>query len=447
MRYGLLIKVLCFACWVTFMGCALPATNSSKGKDEKVIPVVAKDFHSFPLKQCQSVAKVDGMVSKVDHFMMIFDPSASMTEPYAASNLCSTCHSSYADSTYVVSHIADHGGGEVNVEVLGALEQSCISCHLDFLHSKFMFAKELARCFNKSIPEVSFTGSLRSFGSPVYTQVAHGPMPYDRAQYDLALQNMIDVDGASPLALTFKSITKEWFAAEGPMAVLIVSDGRDMGEHEVMGAKQLVGRYGDRICFYTIQIGNDDTGKKVLQEIAAAGKCGGMLNGDTLLDPAKMTDFATEVFLKKADAIADIDGDGVPDLMDDCPGTKPGTEVDEHGCWKLVVMADVLFDFDHHDLLPAGMAVLNKVVDFMMENPMLNLEISGHTDNIGSHSYNEQLSRQRAMAGQGYLISKGIAKERISSTWHSFTKPVASNDTKEGRALNRRIEFRFSKSP
>ena len=459
MGYGLFIKVLCLACWVTLIGCALPTVNSPKEKDKIPTPVIDKDFHAFPLSQCQPVAKVDGMVSKVDHFMMIFDPSASMTEPYAASNLCSTCHSSYADSTFVVSHLADHGGSEVDTKMSEALEQSCINCHRDFLHTKFKFAKELALCFNQSIPDLSFSGSLRSFGSPVYTQVAHGPIPYDRTQYDLALQNMIDVDGASPLALTFKSVTKKWFAAEGPMAVLIISDGRDMGEHEVMGAKQLVGRYGDRICLYTIQIGNDDTGKQVLEDIAAAGECGGMLNGDMLLDPKKMAEFTSQVFLKKAPAIADVDvdvdididgdgdGDGVPDLRDSCPETKPNIEVDENGCWKLVVMADVLFDFDHHDLLPAGMAILDKVVNFMVETPMLNLAISGHTDNIGSQSYNEQLSRQRATAGQRYLITKGIAKERINSTWHSFNKPVASNNTMEGRALNRRIEFRFSKAP
>lgn len=444
MRYGLLIQVLCFCCWSTLVGCATQVATSPVVKGDGAMQVVAKTFHSFPLDQCKPVGNGDGMVKKVDHFLMIFDPSASMTEPYAASSLCANCHQSYSDNGFVVSHVESHGGGEVDVMDLTAVGQSCIGCHRDYLHTKFKFAKELALCFNKSIPEIDFIGSLRSFGSPIYTQVAHGPISYDRPQYDLALQKIIDVDGASPLDQTLIHTNKDWFAAEGPMAVLIVSDGKDMGDQEVLAAKELVGRYLDRVCLYTVQIGNDEMGREVLQKIAAAGKCGGSVNGDILLDSGKMADFVRQVFLTTTGASGDSDGDGVPDAKDECPGTKAGTEVDERGCWKLVVMADVLFAFDRHDLRPVGMAVLDKVVEFLKENQTLTLEISGHTDNVGSQAYNDQLSRQRAMAGQGYLVSKGIAKERIKAFWHAFNKPVAGNESMEGRSRNRRIEFKFS---
>lgn len=445
MRYRLLIQFLCFFCWSTLVGCAIQVSNAPVLKGEGSMPMVAKTFHSFSLDQCKPVPKVNGMVKKVDHFLMIFDPSASMTEPYAASSPCASCHQNFGDDSFAVSHVEAHGGGLVDAKDSSTVAQSCVGCHRDYLHTKFKFAKELALCLNKSIPEIDFVGSLRSFGSPIYTQVAYGPLPYDRSQYDLALQKIIDVDGASPLDQTLIHTTKDWFAAEGPMAVLIVSDGKDMGDEEVLAAKELVRRYVDRVCLYTVQIGNDDTGRDVLQKISTAGKCGGSLNGDTLLDSGKMTDFVRQVFLTSADASGDSDGDGVADVNDECPGTKPGTEVDERGCWKLVLMADVLFAFDRHDLMPEGMAVLDKVVDFLKENDPLTLEISGHTDNVGSQAYNEQLSRQRAMAGQAYLVSKGIAKERIKASWHSFNQPVASNETVEGRALNRRVEFKFSK--
>lgn len=442
MRYALLIQALFFVCWSTLVGCAPQVLPSAAVKGKSVMQ--AKTFHAFTPEECQPVSNVDGMVNKVDHFLMIFDPSASMTEPYAPSSLCSTCHQSYGDSAFVLSHVETHGGGEVDVTDSDAIAQSCLGCHNDYLYTKFKFAKQLARCFNNSIPDIDFSGSLRSFGSPIYTQVAYGPLPYDRAQFDLALQKMIDVDGASPLDQTLIHTTKDWFAAEGPMAVLIVTDGKDMGDKDVLAAKGLVGRYGDRVCLYTVQIGNDEPGKEVLQQIAAAGQCGGALNGDTLLDVGKMADLVRQVFLTTERASGDRDGDGVADAKDECPGTKPGTEVDERGCWKLVVMADVLFLFDHHDLMPAGRAVLDKVVDFLTENPRVTLEISGHTDNVGSQAYNEQLSRQRAMAGLEYLVSKGIAKERVTAFWHSFNQPVVSNETAEGRALNRRIEFKFS---
>lgn len=444
MRYGLLIQVLSVIFCSAFSGCASQVGQLPQAMDGHPQQGMTKTFHSFALDQCKPVPKGGEAVNKVEHFLMIFDPSASMTEPYAASALCSSCHQSYGDSSFVVSHAESHGGGEVDAGTPEAIAQSCLGCHRDFLHTKFKFAKELARCFNQSIPEIGFTGSLRSFGSPIYTQIAHGPGPYDRKQFDLALQKMIDADGASPLGLTLNSLAKDWFAAEGPMAVLIISDGKDMGAQEVMAAKELAGRYGDRLCFYTVQIGNDESGRDVLRKIAAAGKCGGTLNGDTLLAPSRMAEFVRQVFLQTAAVTNDSDGDGVTDAKDECPGTKPGTETDQRGCWKLVVMADVLFGFGRHDLMPAGMAVLDTVVEHLAGNPALSLEIAGHTDNVGSQPYNEQLSRQRAMAGQEYLLSKGIAKERIKTAWHSFNKPVASNETAEGRELNRRIEFRFS---
>lgn len=446
MRYDLLIQTLCLLCWSTLVGCATQGSTSPAVMGVGAMQTKSKSFHSFAAGQCQPVRNVDGITNKVDHFLMIFDPSASMTEPYAASNLCASCHQGYEANTFALSHIEIHGGGEVDANDSNSIAQSCSGCHNDFFHNKFRFAKELALCFNKSVPDIDFTGSLRSFGSPIYTQVAHGPLPYDKSQFDLALQKMIDIDGASPLDQTLIHTTKDWFAADGPMAVLIVSDGRDMGDSDILAAKELAGRYGNRVCLYTVQIGNDDNGREVLQKISAAGQCGAAVNGDNLLNSNKMEDFVRHVFFTTADPSDDSDGDGVTDAKDECPGTKPGTEVDERGCWKLVVMADVLFSFDRHDLIPAGMGILDKVVGFLKENQSVTVEISGHTDNVGSQEYNEELSRQRAIAGQEYLKSKGIATERIKASWHSFNMPVASNDTMEGRSLNRRIEFKFSQS-
>lgn len=79
----------------------------------------------------------------------------------------------------------------------------------------------------------------------------------------------------------------------------------------------------------------------------------------------------------------------------------------------------------------------------MAENPRLKVEIAGHTDNIGTAAYNMQLSQRRAEAVKDYLVKKGIDPRRITAKGYGKTRPLASNDDeKEGRELNRRVEFR-----
>ncbi len=135
----------------------------------------------------------------------------------------------------------------------------------------------------------------------------------------------------------------------------------------------------------------------------------------------------------------DSDGDGVPDYRDKCPGTPKGAIVDETGCW---VLGDTLFDFDKDVIKPIYYSLLDQVVGVLKNNPSLKIEIEGHTDNFGSKTYNESLSEMRARAVRDYLVKKGIHKERLGAVGYDFSKPRASNETAEGRALNRRVQFR-----
>lgn len=103
---------------------------------------------------------------------------------------------------------------------------------------------------------------------------------------------------------------------------------------------------------------------------------------------------------------------------------------------------NVLFDFNKATLLPVSYEVLAPVVSTMIANPTLNIELSGHTDNIGGKDYNQRLSEARAKAVADYLISKGVEKERIVARGYGFEKPVADNKTDAGRAKNRRTELK-----
>lgn len=102
---------------------------------------------------------------------------------------------------------------------------------------------------------------------------------------------------------------------------------------------------------------------------------------------------------------------------------------------------NVFFDFDKFSLKAASFVELNRLVKLLQDYPALIIEINAHTDNKGSDEYNMTLSENRAKSVLDYIISKGIAADRISSHGYGETKPEATNDTDEGRQTNRRVEF------
>jgi len=135
----------------------------------------------------------------------------------------------------------------------------------------------------------------------------------------------------------------------------------------------------------------------------------------------------------------DTDGDGVPDYRDECPGTPRGARVDERGCW---VIEGAFFDFDKYLVKPKYISVLEHVVEVLSENPDVRIEIQGHTDNFGTLEYNQILSENRAAAVMSFLLRKGVERNRLTVKGFSFNKPIATNETDEGRALNRRVELK-----
>ena len=107
-----------------------------------------------------------------------------------------------------------------------------------------------------------------------------------------------------------------------------------------------------------------------------------------------------------------------------------------------IVLKNIFFDINKYDLKPESQIELDKVIQLLNENPTLKIEISGHTDNTGKSADNLTLSNNRAKAVVDYLISKGIAAQRLYYKGYGETKPVADNSTEQGRALNRRTEMK-----
>ena len=119
---------------------------------------------------------------------------------------------------------------------------------------------------------------------------------------------------------------------------------------------------------------------------------------------------------------------------------KP-TEVPQEIKQTMIELSDALFAFDKFDLNEEARALLDKVTDWLKENPDLKVEIAGHTDSRGSDAYNQKLSENRAKAVYDYLTSHGISKSRLSYKGYGESQPIATNETDEGRQKNRRVEL------
>ena len=162
----------------------------------------------------------------------------------------------------------------------------------------------------------------------------------------------------------------------------------------------------------------------------------------------------------------DTDVDGVVDRLDQCPGTPAGTQVDSVGCpaapencrppfpgeavdengcasGDTVVLRGVTFEFDEARLTANAQVILNGVADTLLGAQDINVEIGGHTDSLGSESYNQQLSERRAKAVMDYLARRGVDAGRMSSRGYGESDPIESNETADGRELNRRVELKI----
>jgi OmpA-OmpF porin, OOP family len=149
--------------------------------------------------------------------------------------------------------------------------------------------------------------------------------------------------------------------------------------------------------------------------------------------------------------IPDTDGDGVNDEEDKCinekgPATNYGCPIISPDIIKIVNVAakNVFFATASDKLLKQSNARLDVVVGILNQNPTYKVQIDGHTDDQGKDEYNLDLSNRRAASVKAYLVSKGIAEGRLSSTGYGETKPVADNKTAKGRAENRRVEMTLS---
>ncbi len=313
-------------------------------------------------------------------------------------------------------------------------------------HSKFVVAKDILMRMSNTLPEVDINSALVTFGHGFFTPLDKTFIVYEltkhsRGLLENALTSATTPQGSSPAGDAMKDAWNLLLTSGGQNAVILVSDGEQLIGSPLTRAKELKEMYGDRVCLYTVCVGNTAEGEKELRELARAVQCGFSVTADKIASSENMADFVKAVFLTevpKQVSDVDSDGDGVFDKDDQCPDTPKGAIVDARGCW---VVKGVAFDYKKWEIKEEFNSNLSNIVDVLQKNPDMGIRIEGHTDNIGSMEYNIDLSQKRAQAVKNYLVENGITESRISTVGFGFKKPIAPNDTEKGRSLNRRAEI------
>jgi outer membrane protein OmpA-like peptidoglycan-associated protein len=151
----------------------------------------------------------------------------------------------------------------------------------------------------------------------------------------------------------------------------------------------------------------------------------------------------------------DADNDGIPDVKDACPKEPglPNPDPKKNGCPQFIhmegsevrVLQQVHFATGSATILPDSFQMLGEIVALLKANPTIKkLMVEGHTDNQGGAAMNLDLSKRRALSVKTFLIQHGIDAGRLDSEGYGLTRPIADNNTNEGRAKNRRVEFKIT---
>ena len=370
-------------------------------------------FQGFEAQDLNSLVSSDQFEQKADNFFVINDSSSSMAEDY-----------------------------------LGAGYQA------GFTPTKFSVEKEILNRINQTIPEITLTSSIRSFGfgnclSMEPTKLNQAPTSYSKPSFTSGIDALTCASSGSPLSSGIDGTNGDLSATSGAIAALILSDGHKLDSDGVAAVKSLKERYGDKVCVYSIWVGNEDEkdGLAVLNHLADMSGCGFGITAENVASPVGMADFVKRVFLKQATSCSalDSDADGINDCDDKCPDTLKGADVNKFGCW----VVDVKFDNDKSDIKPEYYHELDNAVAVLKVNPGLMVEVQGHTSNTGTAKHNQGLSERRAVAVKAYLLNhpdlKAQDEQNLSAHGYGLTQPVDTNETPEGWANNRRVELKVLK--
>ena len=279
--------------------------------------------------------------------------------------------------------------------------------------------KQILLKSNASLPELGWQAGLYPHwknvmwlpSSPETFHPYYRLQNYNNEKYGAALEELPIVSTGPPM-LQFALMKLEYLLGlPGRTDVFLFSNGEDSRVKEVeepeplAQARKLAANYD--VCFIIISSATNDDAKKLLQDIASVNNCSQVIDFDTVADNPEF--LFGRLYM----------GEG---------------------------LGNVLFDFDKYYIKKEYRGILDQLGHYLVNHPQEHAVLSGFTDNRGSEAYNIRLSEHRAESVRNYLQNKfKINPNRILLHWYGYANPIASNDTEEGRQLNRRVTITISK--
>ncbi|MDC9729331.1 MAG: OmpA family protein [Methyloprofundus sp.] len=316
----------------------------------------------------------------------------------------------------------------------------------------FDVEKQLLQRVNNSIPQnLKLSTGLRTFGfgsclNWSSTQLVQAVSPHSSTNFQTSLDAATCAGGSSPLEAAIEGASSDLSANTGSIALLVVADGHKLSTETLTQATALEKQFGDRLCIYSVWVGNknEKSGQFVLQELSNIAGCGKSVDIASVSSDATTASFVEAMLYNKTTVAAkpvalDDDNDGVPNSADNCPTTPKKAIVNKKGCWAF---SGVEFNHGKSSIKSGYESLFDNATEILKANPNLIVEIQGHTDSTGSAKFNKQLSGLRAKGVKALLVKNGIESSRLTTKGFGESSPIATNDTEEGRATNRRVEFK-----
>lgn len=297
-----------------------------------------------------------------------------------------------------------------------------------YMAQTFPYVKALAQSFVKGMPEGNtraritgnYEATLIGFGGK--DRIVSPLAPFNRsaliskADSLRILGDIHGYGGETPFRNVFAEVQEALETKTDNAVVVIFSDGIADVESEAMdAANALVEGHSGNVCFHTVHVGDDEGGARFLEAVSALTRCGSARGMTDVWDAKDFMKFAHDVFAGKAAA--------------------PGA------CEGRIVLRGVEFAFNKAELSGSSSVILDVAAEQLERCPNIPMEIDGHTDSVGPEDYNQRLGQRRAEAVKRYLVSKGLRSSRLTARSFGESRPVASNDTDEGRQINRRVEL------
>jgi OOP family OmpA-OmpF porin len=284
---------------------------------------------------------------------------------------------------------------------------------------RIQVAKKILQERNQLIPELGYKAGLYHSTT---TRPVYDLKTYNREEFGKAIDNLTTTTRVPPSrAQVMEDLDKFLSGVSGRTAVFFFTDGQFVAPIKselspVSIAKKMVAKYD--MCLYPISSAQTPKQEANVEALAAVNECSRVIPFDALYG---RPEYVGGVLFDVEDIVMVEEG-----VLTRVAGVR---------------VNDTLFEFDKDDIRPEFTPELDELGRFLQSKPDTYVVIDGHADNIGSAEYNMYLSRRRAESVAAYLTNNyNIGSDRIVVLWYGSANPVASNDTPEGRALNRRAE-------